>query len=167
MSSCRQIAVTCLLVIGLLTERAWAQQSPPESSIDTPWFVQANLGSARIHSWDSRAGWVDARIGRTIGSRFTSIDFGVALASGGEFGSLTSGFEIRPRPRARFSPFVRGEVGFLGESDFGGAVAGVGGGLILRLGSRIGLRVGLALNVHGGAKGPVTSYGGLEYRWGR
>ena len=166
MSSCRQIALMSLLVMGLLTERAWAQQSPPDSRVHTPWFVQANFGTARIHSWDPRAGWVEARIGRTIGSRSTSIDLGVALSSGRpEFGSLTSGFEVRPWPLARFSPFVRGEVGFLGESDFGGAVAGSGGGLILRVGSRIGLRMGVALNVHGGEKGPVTSYGGLEYRW--
>ena len=44
-------------------------------------------------------------------------------------------------------------------------VAGIGGGAVFRLNSRFGLRAGIALNVHGRAKGPVTSYGGLEYRW--
>jgi len=170
MSSCRRIVFSCVLLVGPFTGRALAQQSPQTSPAGPGeykrWSVRATFGSARIHSWDDRTSWMELRVGRSIGSRMTSIDVGIGGAgSGAPFTSLTSGLELRPWPDSRVSPFVRGEVGMLGEGDFVGVVAGIGGGLILRLGSRVGLRTGAALNFHGGEKGPVTFGGGLEYRW--
>ena len=94
------------------------------------------------------------------------IDVGFASSgSRASFASLTSGLELQPWQASRISPFVRGEIGFLGESDYAGWIAGAGGGVVLRLRPRLGLRAGGALNAHGGVRGPVTSYGGMEYRW--
>ena len=160
-----RIVFTCVLLVGLMNNVALAQ---PQSSLgDYPrWSVQALIGSARLHSWDERTGWVQFRVGRTIGSPITSVDVGMGgSGSRAPFTSLTTGLEIRPLPQALVSPFIRGEVGVLGESDFVGVVAGAGGGGVIRLGSRFGLRTGASLNFHGGEKGPITFYGGLEYRW--
>lgn len=158
-----------VVMIVLNVSTAWAQQPPGSTNADADvrrWAARISFGSARIHSWDERAEWMDIRFARFIRSGMTSIDFGISgSGSRGPFTSLTFGVEVRPRPLALVSPFVRTEVGLLGESDYGGIVAGIGGGAVFRLNSRFGLRAGIALNVHGRAKGPVTSYGGLEYRW--
>ena len=79
--------------------------------------------------------------------------------------SPTSGLEIQPWHAKRISPFLRGELGVLGESDYGGWIVGGGGGVVVRLTPRMGLRSGVALNAHGGVRGPVSTYGGLEFRW--
>src|SRR5262245_41214027 len=143
-----RIVFTCIFVVGLLSGNALAQ---PQSALgDYPrWSVQALFGSARLHSWDERTGWVQFRAGRTIGSPITSLDVGIGgSGSRGSFTSLTTGLEIRPLPQALVSPFIRAEVGVLGESDFVGVVAGAGGGGVIRLNSRFGLKTGAGLNFH-------------------
>jgi hypothetical protein len=82
-----------------------------------------------------------------------------------DYGSITGGVEVRPFPRKPITPFFRGEAGMLGESDFVGFVGGIGGGAAVRLSRRFGLRAGAMLSTHGGARGPVTAYSGLEFRW--
>ena len=154
-----------LLLVGGFTTGGWSQDTA-SAGRDPRWSVRAIYGHTRLHPQDARTDWVDLRIGRTIRSPMTSIDFGIAgSGSRGGFTSVTSGFELRPLPRTRISPFVRAEIGVLGESDFGGVVGGVGTGLFLHLHSGLGFRIGAAANVHGLTRGPVTYYGGLEYRW--
>ena len=131
------------------------------------WSATVQAGSARIHPWDVRRAWYEARFGRDLfASGILSADLGLGFSGSGEgFVSLTAGAELRPLPRARVSPFVRAEFGLLGEPEFSGSVAGLGGGLAVSLGPRFVLRGGAAWNVHGGETGPVTYYGGLQYRF--
>ena len=131
------------------------------------WSATVQAGSARIHPWDTRRAWFEARVGRDLfASGIASADLGVGFSGSGEgFFSLTAGAELRPLPKARVSPFVRAEIGLLGEPEYGGHVAGLGGGLAVSLGSRLVLRGGAAWNVHGGETGPVTYYGGLQSRF--
>src|SRR5262245_61886510 len=166
MSCYLRMTLIVLILVGFHANAASAQQSSNSSENNRKWFVRAMLGSTRIHPWDDRGGWGEVRVGRTIGSASTSIDVGFAASgSRASFASLTSGLELQPWQASRISPFVRGEIGFLGESDYAGWIAGAGAGVVLRLRPRLGLRAGGALNAHGGVRGPVTSYGGMEYRW--
>jgi hypothetical protein len=91
---------------------------------------------------------------------------GLALSSADEgYLSLTAGLEALPFPRAVVSPFARVEAGVLAEPEFGGYVAGVGGGLSIRLNDRLSLRGGASWGVHGDVEGPVVYYGGFQLRW--
>ena len=130
-------------------------------------YATVQVGSARTHEWDRSASWMEARGGWVfLPSGVAAADLGLGWGQSGEgFLSLTAGLELRPWPRARLSPFLRGEVGLFGEPEYSGYVAGLGGGLALRLGSRWSLRAGAAWNAHGGATGPVTYYGGLQARF--
>ena len=169
MSCYKRMALMCILLMGLLSDFASARQLARTSDNDQKWSVRATFGATRLQPRADRTGWAEVRFGRKIGSRFTSIDVGIAASTSRPvFSSLTSGLEVRPWPLKRISPFVRGEFGLLAvESPE--LVGGVGGGIVLRLRSRLGLRVGAALNSHGidevFARGPVTSYAGFEYRW--
>ena len=126
------------------------------------------MGSAAIHG-KPRDGWIEARVGRSVTpGGLLSADLGVGASSADTgFTTLTTGLELNLLPRAPVSPFVRGEVGLLGEWDleYGGTVTGAGGGLVLRLSPRLGLRGGASWNTHGGQSGPTMYYGGLQYRW--
>jgi hypothetical protein len=147
-----------LLLVGVL----------PATSEEMPrWHATVQAGSARIHGWDKRGGWLEARLGRVLfPSGIASADLGVGSSKSGEgFFSLTAGVELRPLLRARVTPFVRAEIGLLGEPEFAGYVAGLGGGLAVSLGPRLVLRGGAAWNVHGGETGPVTYYGGVQVRF--
>jgi hypothetical protein len=160
-----RIASIVLILVTLSANTVWAQ-SPPSSEDNRKWFVRTAVGTGQIHPWDAWAEWVDIRVGRKVGTGSTSIDFGIAgSGSRGAFTSMTVGSELQPWHANRVSPFMRGELGILGESDYAGWIAGVGGGVVVRLTPRLGLRSGVAFNAHGGVRGPVTTYGGMEFRW--
>jgi hypothetical protein len=154
-------------VLSILLVAVCARTAAAQDTINEPrWSVRTTFGSARIHKWDERADWFEVRVGRRIRSGLASVDVGIGGSGApSPFTSLTTGLEIQPWRQRQVSPFLRGEIGFLGESDFAGIVGGIGGGVIVRLSRRFGLRAGGALNSHGVTKGPVTSYGGIEYRW--
>jgi hypothetical protein len=160
-----RIAFIVLMLLTLGTSTVCAQ-SPTSLEDNRKWFVRTVVGTGQIHPWDDWAEWVDIRVGRKVGAGSTSIDFGIAgSGSRAAFMSLTGGVEAQPWHAKRVSPFLRGELGILGESDYGGWIVGCGGGAVVRLTPRVGLRTGVALNAHGGVRGPVTTYGGLEFRW--
>jgi hypothetical protein len=135
---------------------------------DHPWLVRFQAGSAAIHGKPADR-WIEGRVGRSVAADGRVLaDLGVAGSPADTgFTAVTAGLEVLPLPRAVLSPFVRGEVGLLVEWDgeYGGYVAGAGGGLALRLGERLGLRAGASWNVHGGQSSPTVYYGGLQYRW--
>jgi hypothetical protein len=152
-----------LALMALTANAAWAQ-SATSADANRKWVMRMAVGISQIHPWNSGAEWVDIRVGRIAGP--ISVDFGIAgSGSRGPFVSLTAGPEIQPWRSKRVSPFLRGELGILGESDYGGFIAGGGGGAVVRLTPRVGLRTGAALNAHGGVRGPLTAYSGLEFRW--
>ena len=155
---CRSVV---LVALGLMaTPAVWA-------ATDRPWLFRLQGGSATIHEWGKTGSWFEGRVGRSlVGGGLLSVDLGLA-ASGSDEGylSLAGGLEVLPLPKAPVSPFVRGEVGLLGEPEYGGYVAGLGGGLAIRLSDRLGLRGGATWNVHGDVEGPVVYYGGLQLRW--
>ena len=95
-----------------------------------------------------------------------SADLGLAVSSADEgYGTLTAGLEVLPFRRAVVSPFARAEVGVLGEPEYSGYVAAVGGGLSLRLNETISLRGGASWGIRGGVEGPMLYYGRLQLRW--
>jgi hypothetical protein len=123
-------------------------------------------GSATIHEWGPSGGWGEARVGRSFADDLLAADVGLAFSSADEgYLSLTAGLEALPFPRAVVSPFARVEAGVLAEPEFGGYVAGVGGGLSIRLNDRLSLRGGASWGVHGDVEGPVVYYGGFQLRW--
>ena len=162
-----RITLLAVLLI-VLADSAWARQSVPALDADEPkWAVRASFGTMRLHSWDRRDNWGEVRVGRVVGSTgIVFVDGGISASSGrNSYGTLSGGIEIRPFPRKIITPFVRGELGMLGESDFVGFLAGIGGGATVRLSRRFGIRAGATLNMHGGVRGPVTAYSGFEFRW--
>ena len=131
-----------------------------------PWTARFQAGSSTIHDWGESGLWGEARIGRSFVGGMLSADLGLTLSSSDEgYGSLTAGFEVLPFPKPAVSPFVRGEVGVLGEPEYGGYVAGLGGGLAVRLSDRLSVRGGASWGLHGDVEGPVVYYGGIELRW--
>jgi len=131
-----------------------------------PWTARFQAGSSTIHEWGESGAWGEARIGRSFAGGVLSADLGLAVSGADESNaSLTAGFEALPFPRAIVSPFARAEVGVLGEPEYGGYVAGIGGGLSVRLSDRLSLRGGASWGTHGDVKGPVVYYGGLQVRW--
>jgi hypothetical protein len=148
-----------VLVLGLTLSAAAA------GAQDRPWIARLQAGSATIHRWGRSGGWILAQVGRSFDGRI-SADLGLTASGSDEgYGSLTAGLEVLPFPRAIVSPFARGEVGVLGEPEYGGCVAGLGGGIAVRVNDRISFRAGATWNVHGGVRGPVVYYGGIEQRW--
>ncbi len=133
---------------------------------ERPWLTRFQAGSATIHEWGSSGGWAQAQVGRSFVGGGLSADLGLTASGSDEgYASLTAGFEVLPLPRAVVSPFARGELGVLGEPEYGGYVAGLGGGIAARVNDRLSLRAGATWNVHGDVRGPVVYYGGLELRW--
>ena len=133
---------------------------------ERPWIARLQGGSSTIHEWGASGGWVEAQVGRSFVGGVLSADLGLAGSSADEgYGSLTAGLEVLPFSRAIVSPFARAEAGLLAEPEYGGYVAGVGGGLSVRLNERLSLRGGATWGTHGDVKGPVVYYGGLELRW--
>jgi hypothetical protein len=131
-----------------------------------PWVARVQAGGASIHEWGASGIWAEARVGRSFVGGVFSTDFGLAVSSSDEgYGSLTAGLEVLPFPRAVVSPFARAEMGVLGEPEYSGYVAGVGGGLSVRLSERLSLRGGASWGLHGDIEGPVVYYGGLQLRW--
>ena len=131
-----------------------------------PWTARFQAGRSTIPEWGERGAWGEARIGRSFPGGVLSADLGLAVSGADESNaSLTAGFEALPFPRAIVSPFARAEVGVLGEPEYGGCVAGIGGGLSVRLSDRLSLRGGASWGTHGDVKGPVVYYGGLQVRW--
>lgn len=131
-----------------------------------PWMARFQAGSSTIHEWGESGPWGEARIGRSFAGGMLSADLGLTLSTSDEgYGSLTAGFEVLPFPKPVVSPFVRAEVGVLGEPEYGGYVAGLGGGLQVRLSDRLSLRGGVSWGIHGDVEGPVVYYGGIEIRW--
>ena len=97
---------------------------------ERPWTARFQAGSATIHEWGESGAWGEARVGRSFVGGVLSADLGLAVSSADEgYGSLTAGLEVLPFPRAVVSPFARAEAGVLGEPEYGGYVAGIGGGL--------------------------------------
>jgi hypothetical protein len=147
-----------VLVLTLAAAGATAQEHP--------WTARFQAGSSTIHEWGESGLWGEARLGRSFVGGVLSADLGLAASSADEaYGSLTAGLEVLPFPRAVVSPFARAEVGLLAEPEYGGYVAGVGGGLSVRLSDRLALRGGASWGTHGDVKGPVVYYGGLQFRW--
>jgi hypothetical protein len=133
---------------------------------ERPWIARLQAGSSTIHEWGASGGWAEARVGRSFAGGLLSADLGLAGSSSDEgYASLSAGLEVLPFPRAIASPFARAEVGLLAEPEYSGYVAGVGGGLSVRLNERLSLRGGAAWGTHGDVKGPVVYYGGLQLRW--
>jgi hypothetical protein len=131
-----------------------------------PWVARFQAGGSTIHEWGRSGVWGEARVGRAFVGGVLSADLGLAVSSSDEgYGSLTAGLEVLPFPRAVVSPFARAEVGVLGEPEYVGYVAAIGGGLSLRLNRRISLRGGASWGTHGDVEGPVVYSGGLELRW--
>jgi hypothetical protein len=133
---------------------------------ERPWVARVQAGSATVHEWGASGGWAQAQVGRSFVGGVLSADLGLAVSSSdGGYASLTAGLEALPFPRAVVSPFARAEAGVLGEPEYGGYVAGIGGGLSVRLSERLSLRGGATWGVHGDVKGPVVYSGGLQLRW--
>ena len=133
---------------------------------ERPWVARVQAGSATIHEWGTSGVWAEAQVGRTFAGGVLSADLGLAFSSSDEaYASFTAGLEALPFPRAVVSPFVRAEAGALGELEYWGYVAGIGGGLSIRLSDRLSLRGGATWGLHGDVEGPVVYYGGLQLRW--
>jgi hypothetical protein len=133
---------------------------------ERPWIARVQAGSATIHEWGKGGVWGEALIGRSFVGGVLSADLGLAVSSSDEgYASLTAGLEVLPFPRAVVSPFARAEAGVLGEPEYSGYVASIGGGLAVRLTDRLSLRGGATWGTHGGVNGPAVYYGGLELRW--
>jgi hypothetical protein len=131
-----------------------------------PWTARFQAGSSTIHEWGRSGVWGEARLGRSFVGGVLSADLGLAVSSSDEgYGTLTAGLEVLPFPRAVASPFARAEVGVLGEPEYSGYVAGVGGGLSVRLNQTISLRGGASWGTHGDVKGPIVYSGGIGLRW--
>jgi hypothetical protein len=147
-----------VLSLSLVATAATAQERP--------WMARFQAGSSTIHEWGRRGVWGEARFGRSFVGGVLSADLGLAVSNSDEgYGSLTAGLEVLPFPRAVVSPFARAEVGVLGEPEYSGYVAGVGGGLSVRLSERLSLRGGASWGIHGDVEGPAVYYGGLQLRW--
>jgi hypothetical protein len=117
-----------VLALGLALA---ASGAPAE---EHPWLARFQGGSATIHEWGDSGPWAQAQVGRTFAGGRLCADVGLAFSSSDEgYGALTAGFEALPFPRSVVSPFVRGDIGFLGEPEYSGYVASVGGGLAVRL----------------------------------
>jgi hypothetical protein len=133
---------------------------------ERPWVARVQAGSATIHEWGSNGGWAEAAVGRSFVGGILCADLGLSVSGSDErYASLTAGLEALPFPRAVVSPFARAEAGVLGEPEYGGYVAGIGGGLSVRLSDRLSLRGGATWGVHGDVRGPVVYYGGLQVGW--
>jgi hypothetical protein len=133
---------------------------------ELPWVARVQAGSATIHERGASGGWAEAQVGRSFVGGVLTADLGLAVSGSDEgYASLTAGVEVLPFPRAVLSPFARAEAGVLGEPEYGGWVAGVGGGLSVRLSDRLSLRGGANWGTHGAVKGPVVYSGGLQLRW--
>ena len=133
---------------------------------DRPWLARFQAGSSTIHEWGRSGAWFEGRVGRSFAGGVLSADLGLAVSSSDEgYVSLTAGLEVLPFPRAVVSPFARAEVGALGEPEYLGYVAAIGGGLSLRLNQTISLRAGASWGTHGDVEGPVVYSGGLQLRW--
>jgi hypothetical protein len=147
-----------VLVLTLTAAAATAQERP--------WVARVQAGSATVHEWGASGGWAQAQVGRSFVGGVLSADLGLAVSGSDEgYASLTAGLEALPFPRASVSPFARAEAGVLGEPEYGGHVACIGGGLSVRLSERLSLRGGATWGVHGDVKGPVVYSGGLQVRW--
>src|SRR5262245_56920021 len=156
-----RIACIVLTLLAMTANSAWAQTAT-SADANRNWVMRTVFGTSRIHPWDAWAEWVDIRVGRISGP--ISVDFGIAgTGSRGPFITFTACSEIQPWHTKRISPFLRGEIGTAGESDYGGFIAGVGAGTVVRLAPRFGFRTGVAFNAHGGERGPLTAYSGLEF----
>jgi len=159
-----RLAFIVLVPLALAANTVLAQ-SPTSFEPNRKWVSRITVGLSQTHPWERGAEWVEFRVGRKIGEGMTTVDFGIAgTGSRGPFMTLTSGLEVQPWHAKRISPFVRGELGIVGESDYGGWTAGGGGGAVVRLSPRLGLRTGVAINAHGGVRGPVSAYVGFEFR---
>jgi len=146
-------------------------------------FVAVDLGGAAMRGGVDptafRTAWGGVRIGGLLGpGRGLALDVGMSGVGGSNaFCTYTAGLEVRAWSRARVSPFVRAEAGFLDSWDDREGTArqdlflltGLGGGLAIRVGPRMACRVGLTFHGHGaweeGHYGPVVAYGGVEFRW--
>ena len=147
-----------VLTLGLAASVTAAQERP--------WFARIQAGSATVHEWGGSGGWVQAQLGRSFAAGVLSADLGLAASSSDEsYGSLTAGIEALPFPQAVVSPFVRAEAGLLVEPEYGGYVAGFGGGLSMRLSERLSARGGAAWGTHGDVRGQTVYHGGLQVRW--
>jgi hypothetical protein len=147
-----------VLSLALTASAATAQERP--------WVARFQAGRATVHDWGASGVWAEAQVGRSFAGGVLSADLGLAVSSSDEgYASLAMGFEVLPFPRAVVSPFARAEAGVLGEPEYGGYVAGVGGGLVVRLNDRLSLRGGATWGLHGDVEGPVVYYGGLQVRW--
>jgi len=138
------------------------------SAQEPKWLVRLQGGSATIHDWEASGFWAQALVGRSFARGVLSADLGPALSGAGQgYLSLTAGLEALPFPKAVVSPFARAELGLLveGDGEYGGYVAGAGGGLLVRLNDRLALRGGASWGVHGDVEGPIVYYGGLQVRW--
>ena len=133
---------------------------------ERPWIGRIQAGSATIHEWGGQGVWAGAQVGRSFVGGALSGDLGLAVSNSDDgHVSLTAGLDVLPFPSAAVSPFARAEAGVLGEPEYGGYVAGVGGGLAVRLDDRLSLRGGATWSVHGDVRGPVVYYGGVQLRW--
>lgn len=133
---------------------------------ERPWVARFQAGSSSIHEWGESGLWGEARIGRSFVGGMLSADLGLTLSGSDEgYGSLTAGFEVLPFSMPVVSPFVRAEVGVLGEPEYQGSVASLGAGLSVRLSEALSLRGGASWGIHGDVEGPVVYYGGLQLRW--
>ncbi len=130
------------------------------------WVARFQAGSSTIHEWGQGGVWGEARVGRSFVDGVFSADLGLAVSGSDEgYASVSAGFEVLPFPRSVASPFVRGEVGALGEPEYLGYVASFGAGLSVRLSEAISLRGGASWGTHGDVGGPVVYSGGLQLRW--
>lgn len=137
----------------------------------TRWVVGLAGGEARNHGRSEGAPWFEVRVGRALAGGALSLDLGLAASGVGSashgpaFGTATLGLEGLPLPRHTVSPFARVELGLLAEDEYGGTLASIGGGVAVRVGPRLSLRVGLSIGNHDGQNGPNSYYGGVQYRW--
>jgi hypothetical protein len=138
----------------------------PAAAEDRRWFAQLQAGHATLHEWDPSGSWYEGRVGRSVSGGVLSADLGLVLSGSAEdYASLTTGVEVLPFPKALVSPFARLEAGVMWEPEYGGYIAGAGGGLAVRLNDRLSLRGGASWGYHGGVVGPTVYYGGLQVRW--
>ena len=149
---------TLVFLLGLTAAGTTAQERP--------WVAHFQAGNSTIHSWGKNGSWGEARVGRSFRDRTLSADLGLAVSSSDEtYRQLTVGLELLPFPRSVVSPFARAEAGLLSEPEYVSYVASVGAGLSVRLSDALSVRGGASLGTHGGVRGPVVYFGGLQLRW--
>ncbi len=172
----RVVAIVSALLVSsslantlpLFAQEAVSPRVSNNEKVPPAWFVRVEGGAAKLHNRDPSSAWLGARFGRKI-TRNGIVRWDAGFAGSGAdegFFTFTGGVELQPVPRFYVSPVIRGEVGWLGEPEFGGAVAAAQFGLAINPARAISIRGVYQLAEHGGEPGPDGFLGAIEFKWG-